>query len=119
MDNFKIATKSLDIGDNIAITYEGNFTPIKINGKVEERLKHFKGSYCIYELQEDEYFNNHPVEILVLEEFSDSPYSIYINNEGEVESYEFINISTIEIGSEILLEVIDNRVIGFKLLHKD
>ena len=119
MRYFEVESKSYDVGDNIAITYKGVFTPIKINGKVEDKLKAFKGSYCIYELEEDDYFTNHPVEMLVLEEFSDSPYSIYIDERGEVESYEYINIYSIEIGSEIFLEVQNSRVIGFGLLDKN
>ena len=119
MSSFEIEKKNLDIGDNIAITYKGDFIPIKINGVMRKELKQFKGNYCIYEMDKSEYFSEHEVEILVLEEYSDSPYSIYINELGEVDSYEYGEITSIEIGSEIILKVTNNIVVGYHLVKQD
>lgn len=103
--------RELGFADNVEIHYKGNFLPIKINGVVREELKVFKGSFCIYGLEEralDEY--DLDVELLVLEEYSDSPYSIYINEDGVVDGDEFGEVFAIEIGNSIALKVEDGFV---------
>ena len=116
--HFKIRCKEIDIGDNIAILYEGNFQPIKINGAVKEELKTFKGSYCIYEMDEVDYFNAHKVEVLVLEEYSDSPYSIYIYETGEIDTYEYDEIHTIEIGCDIIFKVANKKIHSYEIKRR-
>jgi len=115
ISQFEIRSKELDIGDNIALFYQGNFQPIKINGVVRAELKVFKGSYCIYEMDECEWFNDHGIEMLVLEEYSDSPYSIYINEAGEIDTYEYDNIHTIEIGSNIIFTVVNQKIESYEI----
>lgn len=115
---FEESSKELDIGDNIAVFYKGEFTPIKINGEVREELKIFKGSYCIYEMEEEEYFKQHSVEMIVLEEYSDSANSIYINALGEIESYEYPDIHSIEIGKNIILHIQNQKVVSYEIRSK-
>ncbi len=109
-------SRELDIGDNIAISYEESNYPIKINGVVREELKKFKGSFCIYYEKEKElkdYDIN--VEIISLEEYSDSPYSIYIDESGFVDADEYGVIQTIEIGDEIIFRVEDGVVTHYQV----
>ena len=108
------AKRRIDIGDNVEILYTDNLLPVKINGEIKPELKIFKASYCIYEMEEYEYFNtSNPVEMLVIEEYSDSPNSIYIDQFGDVDSYEYENISSIELGNTILLEIENRQVKGY------
>lgn len=118
MTNFNEQSKSLDIGDNIAVLYRGSFQPIKINGVTRGELKSLKGSYCIYDMDEKEYFNHHEIEMIAIEEYSDSPNSIYINELGEVDSDEYKNIHTIEIGDEIILKVTNNKVTHYEIKRR-
>jgi hypothetical protein len=113
------AKRRLDIGDNVEILYQENLSPIKINGEIKPELKIVKGSYCIYDMEEQYYFKlNNKVEIIAIEEYSDSPYSIYIYENGLVESYEYKFIKTIELGSTILLQIKDNHILGYQLFQR-
>ncbi len=109
--------RELDIGDNVAVFYKGDFTPVKINGAVREELKTFKGSFCICYEKELERLDDYAIKIetLVLEEFSDSPFSIYIDETGFVNADEYGDICTIEIGTAIRLEVVEGHVVGFEV----
>ena len=96
--------REFDIGDNVAIFYKESYLPIKINGVVETRLKYFKGSFCIYDVYEESktpYEYDIEVEILALEEYSDSPYSIFIDAVGGVEVFGFEDVISIEIGTHL------------------
>jgi len=116
ISNLTESCRSLDIGDNVEILFKEKLTPIKINGKTREELKIVKGSYCIYEMEEYEYFSTeNRVEMLAIEEYSDSPYSIYINEAGVVESYEDECINTIELGDEILLNIQNKKVTTYSI----
>jgi len=110
-------SRSLDIADNVAVIYQGNFTPIKINGVIKEELKVFKGSFCIYYEKEQANLNDYDIniELLVLEEYSDSPYSIYIDETGFVNGDEYGEIHTIEIGDIITLKVEDCFVTDYEV----
>lgn len=113
------AKRRLDIGDNVEILYQENLSPIKINGEIKSELKIVKGSYCIYDMEEQYYFKlNNKVEIIAIEEYSDSPYSIYIYEDGLVESYEYEAIKTIELGNTILLQIKDNHILGYQLFQR-
>jgi hypothetical protein len=114
LDNFTEKERSLDVGDNTQILYGENMLPIKIDGIVQTKLKILKGSYCIYNLDPNLYFHQkNKVEMLAIEEYSDSPYSIYINNLGEVESF-FCKINhSIEIANKFTLHVQNNQVVGY------
>ena len=117
------SNRTFDIGDNVAVYFKGEFQPIKINGIVIEELKIFKGSFCIYDIynenyRPDDYKLN--IEMLSIEEYSDSPNSIYIDREGHLDSYEYTDIGTIEIGDILVFKVKDNVVThyGIKELLK-
>ena len=113
------AKRRLGIGDNVEILYQENLSPIKINGEIKPELKIVKGSYCNYDMEEQCYFKlNNKVEIIAIEEYSDSPYSIYINEDGLVESYEYEAIKTIELGSAVLFQIKDNYIIGYQLIQR-
>ncbi|MDF1882606.1 hypothetical protein JHD49_01480 [Sulfurimonas sp. SAG-AH-194-C21] len=106
--------RRIDIGDNVEILYADNLVPVKINGEIKPELKIFKASYCIYEMEEFEYFNSsNSVEMLVIEEYSDSPNSIYIDQFGDVDSYEYENISSIELGETLVIEIENRQVKGY------
>ena len=53
--------------------------------------------------------------MLSLEEYSDSPYSIYIDSEGKLDTYEYDDIATIEIGDVLVLQVVDNVVTHYQM----
>ena len=111
----KLEEESREFGmaDTVSITYKGVFTPIKINGVVREELKTFSGSFCIYDVYDEEKTAtdyNINVELLVLEEYADSPYSIYIDESGFVNADEYGEIRTIEVGESIVLKVKDGHV---------
>lgn len=113
--------REFDIGDNIAIHFKGNFLPIRINNIVMEELKIFKGSFCIYDIYNEQYTPNDynlDIEMLSIEEYSNSPYSIYIDCNGKLDTYEYDNIATIEIGDSLILEVKDNIVTHYKIKEK-
>ncbi|MEA2017595.1 MAG: hypothetical protein U9N59_04030, partial [Campylobacterota bacterium] len=108
--------KRLDIGDNIEILYKEKLTPIIINGEPRAELKIVKGSYSIYDMEEYEYFSDeNKVEMIAIEEYSDSPNSIYFNEEGVVESYEYENISTIELGDRVVFNIHNKSIISYWL----
>ena len=112
------SSKSFDIGDNIAVHFKGNFLPIRINGIIVEELKIFKGSFCIYDIYNEEYSPNDyklDIEMLSIEEYSDSPNSIYIDSNGKLDSYEYDDIATIEIGDVLVLQVENNVVTHYQL----
>jgi len=119
ISHFQEERKELDIGDNVAVFYQGEFQPIRLDGVEHAELHYFKGSYCIYEMDEEDYFSEHEIEMLAIEEYSDSPYSIYINAEGVVESYEYGEISLIEIGPAIRLYVKEQRVVSYEIITED
>ena len=80
-------------------------------------LKIFKGSFCIYNIYNEAYKPNDyklDIEILSIEEYSDSPYSIYIDSEGKIDTYEYDDIATIEIGDILVLQVEDNVVTHYQ-----
>lgn len=106
-----------DVGDNVAVHFKGNFQPIKINGVTIDELKIFKGSFCIYDIYNEEYIPNDyklDIEMLSIEEYSDSPNSIYIDSEGKLDTYEYDDIATIEIGDILILQVEDNVVTHYQ-----
>ena len=106
-------SRAFAMADTVSINYKGNFTPIKINGVAREELKTFRGSFCIYNVYDEKKTlkdYDMDVELLVVEEYPDSPFSIYINSKGEVDSYEYNNIHTINIGKFIVLRISDNQV---------
>lgn len=110
--------RSFDVGDNVAVHFKGSFTPIKINGIAVEELKIFKASFCIYDVYNEEYTPNDyklDIEMLSIEEYSDSPCSIYIDSDGKLDSYEYENIATIEIGDILTLKVEDNVVTHYQM----
>lgn len=105
--------RTFDVGDNVAVHFKGNFQPIKINGVVVEELKIFKASFCIYDIYNEGFTPNDyklDIEMLSIEEYSDSPYSIYIDSEGRLDSYEYEDIATVEIGDILIFQVKDSIV---------
>ena len=111
IENFTEIDRADDIGDNIAIFYKESKYPIKINEKIEPKLKYFKASFCTYDLSHNVDIKTFPAEMIAIEDYSDSPYSIYIDEKGNINSYEFEKINNIEIGG-IVLEIKENKVIG-------
>lgn len=119
ISNFTESKRGLDIGDNVEIRYKEKLTPIKINGTIRAELKVVKGSYCIYEMEEYEYFSpENKVEMIAIEEYSDSPNSIYIDENGTVQSYEYGNIKTIELGENVVLYIEANELIEYSIISK-
>ncbi|MEA2072920.1 MAG: hypothetical protein U9O86_04985 [Campylobacterota bacterium] len=112
ISNFQETHRESDIGDNIAIFYSESKNAIKINGTAEKLLNYFKGSVCIYDIDESLDTNSLDVEMISIEEYSDSPYSIYIDENGLVDSYEFEEIDTIEFGG-YLLKIEDKHVLTY------
>jgi len=110
--------REFDIGDNVAVYFKGNFLPIKINGIVVDELKIFKGSFCIYDVYNEEYAPDDyklDIEMLSIEEYSDSPYSIYIDSQGKLDTYEYHDIATIEIGDILVFKVENNIVTQYEV----
>lgn len=111
--------REFDIGDTISSYYKDELLPIKINGVIHQELKVVKTTFCIY----DGYIEDYSVydykqdfEILVLEEYSDSPLSVYINaSDGEIDTYEYDNIYTIEFGNILTLKVEDGYVTYYQI----
>jgi len=92
--------REFDIGDNVAIFYKESYLPIKINELVEPKLKYFKSSFCIYDIYEEgktAYEYDLDIEMIAIEEFSDSPNSIYIDVKGNVETNGITNINSIQL----------------------
>lgn len=117
LSNFKESSRTFDIGDNISITYTTPFTPIKINGIARPELS-FRSSFCIYDvwdakLEAKDY--NLPIEMIAIDEYSDAPNSIYIDERGVVETYAYCDIHTIELGSVATLHVEDNIVTHYSI----
>jgi hypothetical protein len=109
--------REFDIGDNVAVHFKGVFQPIKINDIVIDELKIFKGSFCIYSVYNEDYNPNDyklDIEMLSIEEYSNSPYSIYINNRGELNTYEYHDITTIELGNILIFRVQNNKITHYK-----
>jgi hypothetical protein len=110
--------REFEMADTVSIIYKGNYQPIAINGTVRNELKIFRASFCIYDVYQEEYTADDytlDVELLVIEEYSDSPYSIYINENGEVDTEEYDDISTIEVGNRIVLKVEDGFVTHYSI----
>ena len=110
--------REFDIGDNVAIFYAESYLPIKINGVVEPKLKYFKCSFCIYNVYDENksaYEYDMEVEMLALEEYSDSPYSIFIDAGGNVEVFGFEEVVTIEIGNIFVLHLHNNCITQYKM----
>lgn len=106
--HFTETHREFDIGDNVAIHFQDKFLPIKIDGKKIAELKVFKASFCIYDIYNEKftpYDYQLDVEMISIEEYSDSPNSIYINANGIVESEVYKNITTIELGNIAILYV--------------
>lgn len=102
-------SREFAMADTVSITYKGNFIPIKINGVVRWELKIFRGSFCIYDVYDEKKTPEDydvDVELLVLEEYPDSPSSIYIDETGFVNGDEYGEILSIEIGDSFVLKVV-------------
>ena len=118
VSQLEISDRFFDVGDNVAVHFKGNFQPIKINGVIVDELKIFKGSFCIYDIYNEEYTPNDyklDIEMLSIEEYSDSPYSIYIESNGKLDTYEYDDIATIEVGDILVLQVEDNIVTHYQI----
>lgn len=119
LSNFKESSRTFDIGDNIAITYTTPFTPIKINGTARPELK-FKSSFCIYdvwdeELNAEDY--NLEIEMIAIEEYSDSPNSIYIDEMGTLNTDDYNDIKTIELGDVAILYTENGLVAHYEIFE--
>jgi len=101
--------REFGMADTISIYFKNKLLPIKINGVLQEKLKVVKATFCIYDCyikNYNAYDYKQDFELLVLEEYSDSPFSIYINaSDGEIDTYEYHNIHTIELGNILTLKV--------------
>jgi len=105
--------REFDIGDTVAVHFKGKLQPIKINGIAVTELKIFKGSFCIYDVYDEKNTSsdyNLDIEMLAIEEYSDSAHSIYIDSDGKLDTYEYENIATIEIGNFLTFKVENNKV---------
>ena len=70
-------------------------------------------------MEEYEYFSSkNRVEIIAIEEYSDSPNSIYINEDGAIDSYEYENISTIELSNIATIRVENNNIVNYSMKNK-
>lgn len=110
--------REFDIADTVAIYYKGKTLPIKIDGVVKDELKRFRGSVCIYdEYEESKSADDYEcdTELLVIEEYSDSPYSIYIDESGYVNADMYGDIHKIEVGDILVLEIADNLVTHYQI----
>jgi len=117
VSQLKVDHKEFDMGDNIAVYFKGHLSPIKLNGIIREELKVFKGSFCIYYVyDEDKNPDDYKIdiEIFSLEEYTDSPNSIYIDETGFINADEYGRIHTIEIGSDIVFKAIDGFVTHYQ-----
>ena len=117
LSHFKESSRTFDIGDNISITYTTPFTPIKINGIARPELN-FRGSFCIYdvwgeELKTEDY--NLEVEMIAIDEYSDAPNSIYIDERGAVDTDAYDGIQTIELGDVAILHVEDSVITHYNI----
>lgn len=112
------SNRSFDVGDNVAVHFKGNFLPILINGIIIKELKIFKGSFCIYDIYNEAHTPNDyklDIEMLSIEEYSDASNSIYIDSNGKLDTYEYDDIATIEIGDILVLQVQDNVVTHYEM----
>jgi len=119
LSNFKESNRTFDIGDNIAITYSTPFTPIKINAEKRPELN-FKSSFCIYSVWDESLEATDydlPVEMIAIEEYSDSPNSIYIDEMGTLDTDEYKDIKTIELGDVAILHVENSIVTRYEILE--
>lgn len=110
--------REFGMADTVFIYFKGTHLPIKIDGAVKNELKEFKASFCIYDAyieDYDVYDYKQDIEKLILQEYDDSPNSIYINKNGEVDSYGYEHIHTIEIDNSITLKVKDNFVTNYEI----
>ena len=110
--------REFDIGDSVAVHFKGEQLPIKIDGMIIQELKIFKGSFCIYDVYNPAFKANDyriNIEVLSIEEYSDSPHSIYIDKNGNLDSYEYNILATIEIGNLLTFEIRNNRVHSYML----
>ena len=110
--------REFDIADTVAIYYKGKTLPIKIDGVAKDELKRFRGSVCIYnEFEESKsaYDYKFDTELLVIEEYSDSPYSIYIDESGYVNADMYGDIHKIEVGDLLVLEIEDSVVTYYEV----
>ena len=113
ISNFQETHREDDLGDNIAVFYRESKKVIKINGTAEKQLNYFKGSVCTYDMAESVNTDLLEIEMIAIEEYSDSPCSIYIDEKGIVDQYEFQTIDTLEFGG-FILNIEGNRVVGYK-----
>ena len=110
--------REFGMADTVFIYFNYNHLPIKIDGAVKNELKEFKASFCIYDSyieDYDAYDYKQDIEMLILQEYDDSPNSIYINENGELDSYGYEHIHTIEIGNSITLKVKDGFVTYYEI----
>ena len=110
--------REFGMADTVFAYFKYEHLPIKINGIIKDELKEFKASFCIYDgcIEDYEVYDyKQDFELLILQEYDDSPYSIYINENGEVDADEYDDILTIEIGNRIVLKVVDGFVTHYEL----
>jgi len=110
--------REFDIADSISIYFTYNSLPIKINGVIKPELKILKGSFCIndsYEKEKKADAYKEDIELLILEEYSDSLHSIYIYNNGKVDASAYETISSIEIGKQLSLKLEGGRVTHYDI----
>lgn len=112
VSHFKIKAVVLNMGDNIDILYQENLYPVKIDGVFCPELKVVKGSYCNYG-DDIENVKQDDIELLAIEEYSDALNSIYIDEDGTIDSPNYKVKNSIELGSQIKLIAKDNKVVGY------
>ena len=103
----------LDIGDNVVILFKESNLTIKIDGELEPKLKQFKAVIDIYERPIDVDTKTLPIELISIDEYSDSPYYLYIDSDGNIDSDKYQNISSIEIGNKIVLNILKGVVTNY------
>ncbi len=113
LSNLQEDYREFGMADTVFIHFKYNHLPIKVNGVIQDELKEFKASFCIYDgyIEDYEVYDyKRDIEMLVLQEYDDSPKSIYINEDSGIDSYEYENIHTIEIGNDITLKIVDGFI---------
>jgi len=113
--------KEFILEDVIGIYFQESTLPIKINHSRASELKSFHASCCVYDFYNEDFtINDYTIEaeILVFQEYFDSPFSIYIDKNGVVQSYEYNTIHTIEV-ENIFTLYISNNIVTHYSFHKD
>ena len=104
--------------DNTYIWYKDTL-PIKINGKVNSIIKFARGSFYNGELEDSNKCNKQStIEVLALEEYPDSPNSLFIYESLQLEVFfeSDIVIKTIQLGSAIILHIEDSKLTAYTKL---